>query len=554
MNNSVQVDTLRPDAQPRRVRRLLAALAAAALAFGGLVVASTPAQAATTDGVTSVSGSWNVSNRWLNYVMYAPMSAPPYSVNSASSTTPALPSSCTLAASISSLAATQPADCVIPLAGGAGGSATATTASGVSLGSISWVSPHFPGGVTFSQMTFSVDASAKTATVTANVSGDSSAVPTATNDVTIATFDLSSTTPTVSSGVVTYSGLVGTISSTIDTVIPAWSAYKGTASAPLTVAITTAQPTVTAGITASSFANGLSVAVSGDGFRGVTNTGDNGVYVGIAPSGGLPDVSSSAGAAAFAAAAYIPAATLTSGNGAFSTSLTAATASLDPTKSYSVYTWQAHTHSNTTQDTETKLSINWATLKQPDILFAVSAKKTVSGKPVTISATLLPGATGTVEFFDGSTSLGVVTVADAKATLTTSFLVGAHKLTVKYSGDSTYKASTSVDKNITVTKTIPSSAKVTGTTFAKNTKPKLTVTVGKLTNGAYASGTAAIKVNGKTVKTVAINAKNKGVTKQTLPSASAKSVVVKITFTPKKSATNEVAVKSSKSVIVSVKK
>lgn len=122
-------------------------------------------------------------------------------------------------------------------------------------------------------------------------------------------------------------------------------------------------PTVTARVSDASPTAGLTVAATGTGFRGVTDTGDNGIYVGLAPAGGLPPTGSREGMDAFAAATWIPASALTSGS--FSTSLTAPTARLDRAKAYSVYTWQAHTRSNTTQDTETPVAIDWTRLQAP---------------------------------------------------------------------------------------------------------------------------------------------------------------------------------------------
>ncbi|HRD62607.1 MAG TPA: hypothetical protein PL137_17000, partial [Nocardioides sp.] len=134
---------------------------------------------------------------------------------------------------------------------------------------------------------------------------------------------------------------------------------------PMTFTVNRVTPTVSVTTTSTDPTAGVTLKVTGDGFRGVTNTApppaDNGVYVGLAPAGGLPDVSSQAAMASFAAAAYVPAAAMTSG--AISATLTAAPETLDPTKSYAIYTWQAHTHSNTTQDTVTAVAIDWEALK-----------------------------------------------------------------------------------------------------------------------------------------------------------------------------------------------
>jgi hypothetical protein len=71
---------------------------------------------------------------------------------------------------------------------------------------------------------------------------------------------------------------------------------------------------------------------------------------------------------------------------------------------------------------------------------SVTFTATITPKLATIPDTLLP-ITGTVEFFDGKTSLGpaVPVEADGKATLVTKFTTaGLRVITAKYSGDSNY--------------------------------------------------------------------------------------------------------------------
>jgi uncharacterized repeat protein (TIGR01451 family) len=66
------------------------------------------------------------------------------------------------------------------------------------------------------------------------------------------------------------------------------------------------------------------------------------------------------------------------------------------------------------------------------------------GKPVTFTATVTAGATGTVTFFDGATALGTVPLAGGTATFTTSSLtIGTHSITATYNGDAIFSASTS---------------------------------------------------------------------------------------------------------------
>ncbi|MDQ7992986.1 MAG: carbohydrate-binding protein, partial [Propionicimonas sp.] len=81
----------------------------------------------------------------------------------------------------------------------------------------------------------------------------------------------------------------------------------------------------------------------------------------------------------------------------------------------------------------------------------------VDGDPVPVSVGVTEGATGTVELFDGSTSLGEEELADGQAAFTLTTLgVGSHTLTAAYSGDDWYLASTSEAVTLTVTpKTTP---------------------------------------------------------------------------------------------------
>lgn len=115
-----------------------------------------------------------------------------------------------------------------------------------------------------------------------------------------------------------------------------------------------AAPAVTAAVSEST-ATGLVVRVDGTGFRGVTNPGDNGIYVGIAEAGGLPDVSSPENIANFIGATPVWAAQIV--DGGFTAYVTVPYSTIDLDKDYAVYTWQAHAHSNTSQDTEKPIDL-----------------------------------------------------------------------------------------------------------------------------------------------------------------------------------------------------
>ena len=377
-----------------------------------------------------------------------------------------------------------------------------------------------------------------------------------------------------------------------------------------------ATATVDADITSADFATGVTVAVNGDGFRGVTSPGDNGVYVAIAEAGGIPDFGLGA-MDSFIDPKYVPAASLASGT--FARTLVAPSYTLDPTKEYSVYTWQAHAHSNTTQDTETLLDIDFEAIG-PSVDLVLSDETAYLGNYVTALAQLPTAAIGSVEFFQGTKSIGTsvirnglafktiaglklgeyeytavyrgdathfglgtssivpVTVTKAPAglavttvettpyaktlsvkalvpggtgkvsftvdgkklatktlskgaaslSITTNYAVGAHTVVVTYSGNTKLAAQT-VTKTVTVVKATPSAITLTGTSFKKNTSPQVTVTVGKLNNGAYATGSVRVFIGETLSKTVTLTASNKGKITVTLPKQPA-SIVVSATY------------------------
>lgn len=123
-----------------------------------------------------------------------------------------------------------------------------------------------------------------------------------------------------------------------------------------------AAPQVSVATVAASHRDGLTLRVDGTGFTPVTNPGDAGVYVGLAEAGELPDTGSM-DTSAFAAVDWVTPARFT--DGAWTSTLVAPTAALDPAKAYAVFTWQAHRHSNTTQDTQTPVAIDFSRLQPP---------------------------------------------------------------------------------------------------------------------------------------------------------------------------------------------
>jgi len=74
-----------------------------------------------------------------------------------------------------------------------------------------------------------------------------------------------------------------------------------------------------------------------------------------------------------------------------------------------------------------------------------SANPSTYNQPVMLTANVSPaGATGTVTFSDGASTLGVISLSNGSASFTTSNLTGgSHSLSAAYSGDTNYTSSTS---------------------------------------------------------------------------------------------------------------
>ena len=82
----------------------------------------------------------------------------------------------------------------------------------------------------------------------------------------------------------------------------------------------------------------------------------------------------------------------------------------------------------------------------------VSPNPTPSGTPVTITATVPQGATGTVTFYDGTTPLGTATINNGTATISVpSFSQGTHSITASYSGDANFAAGVSAPVSLVIT-------------------------------------------------------------------------------------------------------
>lgn len=132
-----------------------------------------------------------------------------------------------------------------------------------------------------------------------------------------------------------------------------------------------AGPAVTA--TTAYAANAVTLDVSGTGFTAVTESGDMGVYVVLAEAGRFPETDDFEDQDKVADAEWVMPTQMS--DGSFEVTLDPENRYLDPSKSYAVYTWQAHSHSNPSQDTETPVSIDFSKLGTVAKLKAVKKGK-----------------------------------------------------------------------------------------------------------------------------------------------------------------------------------
>jgi hypothetical protein len=173
----------------------------------------------------------------------------------------------------------------------------------------------------------------------------------------------------------------------------------------------------------------------------------------------------------------------------------------------------------------------------PTVSFSVSPTGSAFGQTVTLFAAVAPELggepTGTITFFDGTTSLGVVSLSDRNAQLKVSNLtVDTHHLSAHYSGDDNFVAATSevlehiVGRMATSTTVgasanpvLPSTpvtfvANVTAQTPGLASKPSGKVTFyagnGVLGTATVAGGVATLQVKSFDVGTYSVTARYEG--------------------------------------------
>ena len=171
------------------------------------------------------------------------------------------------------------------------------------------------------------------------------------------------------------------------------------------------------------------------------------------------------------------------------------------------------------KDTVTATLVVVAPIATTTTLAVAPASPSAYGQSVTFTATVTAGATGTVTFKDGTTTLGAGTLSASTATFSTSGLsVGNHSISAVYGGDTTHSTSTSAALAQQVTAFgardhlafgVQPSAVLVGTTI----NPSVTVLVQDTYGNTVTSSTASISLGlgggtGNLSSTAPVNAVN----------------------------------------------
>ena len=150
-----------------------------------------------------------------------------------------------------------------------------------------------------------------------------------------------------------------------------------------------------------------------------------------------------------------------------------------------------------------------------------SAPASSYGQSTTLTATLPAGATGTVTFKDGTTTLGTGTISGGTASFTSSTLAaGSHSITAVYGGDGNYQGSTSTaliqtvnqaNSSTTLATSAATSTYGTAVTFTATVPSGATGTV-TFKDGATTLGTGTISGTSATFSTTALTGGSHSIT------------------------------------------
>jgi hypothetical protein len=109
----------------------------------------------------------------------------------------------------------------------------------------------------------------------------------------------------------------------------------------------------------------------------------------------------------------------------------------------------------------------------PALILTSFLNPSLFGQSVTFTTTPSAGATGTVNFIDGTATLcrGVAIVSGTASCTTTDLSAGTHTITAVYSGDANYNGVTSAGLSQVVSRSTPGSGGVTAVTVASSSNP-----------------------------------------------------------------------------------
>ncbi len=150
------------------------------------------------------------------------------------------------------------------------------------------------------------------------------------------------------------------------------------------------------------------------------------------------------------------------------------------------------------------LPVSVTITNQSSVALAVNPSPATAAQPVTLTATVTPSsATGSVNFFNGTASLGTASISNGTATLAgVTFTAGSYSLTAQYTGDINLYGSTSPAINLNV-KAVSS---VVLTSNVNPSSPGQAVTFTAAVSPSTAGGTFQFMDNGSTIGTSSTNA------------------------------------------------
>jgi len=143
-------------------------------------------------------------------------------------------------------------------------------------------------------------------------------------------------------------------------------------------------------------------------------------------------------------------------------------------------------------------------LQPSSVSLGTSPNPSGYGQAVTLTANVSPsGASGTVTFFDGGSSIGTGGISGGVASFTTSFLtVGNHALSASYSGDGTHQGSSSNQVTQQVTRPLTSTS-LSSSPNPSNVGQSVTLTAG--ISPSNASGTVTFSDGSSTLGTAGVS-------------------------------------------------